>query len=189
MSYVETQIKGKIFTLKIYTYHTQSWCTGLLLLPVRSVYWKISSEAITEYCNPCPSYHRDRFSSCDSMEPNAKQICLEMFSRDENLVFSAEVQWLWSSLSLPKGITDLEWMMEHKVLDWLSLIYRQASSGLWGKMILAIFDYFFIVRILYSASALRLFSRIHFCKLGKINENRWRIIWFLAGIFQPFGPK
>ena len=37
------------------------------------------------------------------MEPNAKQICLEMFSRDENLVFSAEVQWLWSSLSLPKG--------------------------------------------------------------------------------------
>lgn len=99
--------------------------------------------------------------------------------RDENLVFSAEVQWLWSSLSLPKGITDLEWMMEHKVLDWLSLIYRQASSGLWGKMILAIFDYFFIARILYSASALRLFSRIHFCKLGKINENRWRIIWFL----------
>lgn len=189
MSYVETQIKGKLFTLKIYTYHTQSWCTGLLLLPVHSVYWKISSEAITEYCNPCPSYHRDRFSSCDSMELNAKQICLEMFSRDENLVFSAEVQWLWSSLSLPKGITDLEWMMEHKVLDWLSLIYRQASSGLWGKMILAIFDYFFIVCILYSASAPRLFSRIHFCKLGKINENRWKIIWFLAGIFQPFGPK
>lgn len=95
MSYVETQIKGKLFTLKIYTYHTESWCTGLLLLPALSVYWKISSEVITEDCNPCPSYHRDRFSSCGSMEPNAKQICLgDVFERRKPSIFS------WSTVAL-----------------------------------------------------------------------------------------
>lgn len=172
MSNIEIQLKGKVFTLKIYTYHTHD-TQGLSCLPMLSVYWKISSKVITVSYNVYPNYHRVRLSSCSSMEANAtRTMSCDVFER-QRPSFSAEVQWLWSFLSWPKGniITDLEWMMEHKFLDWLFLIYRQASSELWGKMILAIFDYFFIVHILYSASALRLFSGLHFCKLEKYMKN------------------